>query len=99
MLILIHIRGGTGAADNASGCIVMLETMRILKDLGVNPKRTIRIALWGGEEEGYYGSLGYIDKYLVDPKTKENKPGYDKFAGYFNMDNGTGKFRGIYMKG
>jgi carboxypeptidase Q len=102
VLLGAHIdsyQGGTGAADNASGCIVMMEAMRILKTLGISPKRTIRIALWGGEEEGYYGSRGYIDKYLVDPDTKENKPGYNKFAGYFNMDNGTGKFRGIYLQG
>lgn len=102
VLIGAHIdsyQGGTGAADNASGCIVMLEAMRILQSLGANPRRTIRIALWGGEEQGFYGSRGYVDKYLVDPKTKEHKPGYDKFAAYFNMDNGTGKFRGIYLQG
>lgn len=90
--------GGTGAADNASGCIVMLEALRILKSLEVSPRRTIRIALWGGEEQGLHGSRGYVGKYLVDPDTKEHKPEYDKFAGYFNMDNGTGKYRGIYIQ-
>ncbi|MEI7831078.1 MAG: M20/M25/M40 family metallo-hydrolase [Prolixibacteraceae bacterium] len=90
--------GGTGAADNASGCVVMLEAIRILKSLDVAPKRTIRIALWGGEEQGLHGSRGYVEKYLVDPKTKEHKPDYDKFAGYFNMDNGSGKYRGIYLQ-
>jgi hypothetical protein len=90
--------GGTGAADNASGCIVMLEALRILKNLEVAPRRTIRIALWGGEEQGLHGSRGYVEKYLVDPKTKEHKPDYDKFAGYFNMDNGSGKYRGIYLQ-
>ena len=90
--------GGTGAADNASGCIVMMEALRILKSLNIAPRRTIRIALWGGEEQGLNGSRGYVEKYLVDPKTKEHKPDYDKFAGYFNMDNGTGKYRGIYMQ-
>jgi len=90
--------GGTGAADNASGCIVMLEAIRILKSLDVAPRRTIRIALWGGEEQGLNGSRGYVEKYLVDPKTKEHKPDYDKFAGYFNMDNGSGKYRGIYLQ-
>lgn len=90
--------GGTGAADNASGCIVMLEAIRILKSLDVAPRRTIRIALWGGEEQGLHGSRGYVEKYLVDPKTKEHKPDYDKFAGYFNMDNGSGKYRGIYLQ-
>jgi carboxypeptidase Q len=90
--------GGTGAADNASGCIVMMEALRILKNLDVAPGRTIRLALWGGEEQGFYGSSGYADKYLVDAKTKEHKPDFDKFAGYFNMDNGTGKYRGIYLQ-
>jgi hypothetical protein len=90
--------GGTGAADNASGCIVMIEALRILKKLDVNPRRTIRVALWGGEEQGFYGSSGYIDKYLVDAKTKEHKPDYEKFAAYFNMDNGSGKYRGIYLQ-
>jgi hypothetical protein len=90
--------GGTGAADNASGCIVMMEALRILKNLDVVPRRTIRIALWGGEEQGLNGSRGYVEKYLVDPKTKEHKPDFDKFAGYFNMDNGSGKYRGIYMQ-
>lgn len=90
--------GGTGAADNASGCIVMLEALRILKNLDVVPRRTIRIALWGGEEQGLNGSRGYVEKYLVDPKTKEHKPDFEKFAGYFNMDNGSGKYRGIYIQ-
>ncbi len=90
--------GGTGAADNASGCAVMLEAMRILKSLGISPRRTIRIALWGGEEQGLYGSKGYAGKYLVDPKNKDHKSGFDKFAAYFNMDNGTGKYRGIYAQ-
>ena len=58
--------GGTGAADNASGCIVMLEAMRILKTLEAAPKRTIRVALWGGEEQGLNGSRGYVEKYLID---------------------------------
>ncbi len=101
VLIGAHIdswHGGTGAADDASGCIVMLEAMRILKAINVAPRRTIRIALWGGEEEGLYGSRGYVKTYLADPETKEHKPGYDKFAAYFNMDNGTGKYRGIYLQ-
>ena len=76
----------------------MMEALRILKNLEVAPKRTIRIALWGGEEQGLFGSRGYVEKYLVDPKTKEHKPDFDKFAGYFNMDNGSGKYRGIYLQ-
>jgi Zn-dependent M28 family amino/carboxypeptidase len=101
VLLGAHIdsyQGGTGAADNASGCIVMMEALRILKSLGVAPKRTIRVALWGGEEQGLNGSRGYVEKYLVDPNTKEHKPDYDKFAAYFNMDNGSGKYRGIYIQ-
>lgn len=90
--------GGTGAADNASGCVVMMEALRILKVLNASPKRTIRVALWGGEEQGLFGSRYYAGKYLGDPITKERKPGFDKFAGYFNMDNGTGKYRGIYLQ-
>jgi carboxypeptidase Q len=90
--------GGTGAADNASGCIVMLEAARILKNLDVAPKRTIRVALWGGEEQGLNGSRGYVEKYLVDAQTKAHKADFDKFAAYFNMDNGTGKYRGIYIQ-
>ena len=88
--------GGTGAADNASGCIVMVEAMRILKELGFKPKRTIRLALWGGEEQGLFGSRGYMDQYLF--KEGKKLPGYDKFALYLNMDNGSGRFRGIYLE-
>lgn len=101
VLLGAHIdswHGGTGAADNASGCIVMMEALRILKNLDVAPRRTIRVALWGGEEQGLNGSRGYVEKYLADPKTREHKPDYDKFAAYFNMDNGTGKYRGIYLQ-
>ena len=101
VLIGAHIdswNGGTGGADNASGCIVMMEAMRILKSIEANPKRTIRIALWGGEEQGLNGSRGYVEKYLVDSQTRAHKPDWDKFAAYFNMDNGTGKYRGIYIQ-
>ena len=101
VLIGAHLdswHGGTGAADNASGCIVMLEALRILKSLDVAPRRTIRIALWGGEEQGLHGSRGYVEKYLVDPKTRENKPDFERFSVYFNMDNGSGRYRGIYLQ-
>ena len=90
--------GSTGAADNASGCIVMMEAMRIIKALGIQPKRTIRIALWGGEEQGLYGSKGYADNYLYDTKKRKQLAGYDNFALYLNMDNGSGRFRGIYLE-
>lgn len=101
VLIGAHLdswHGGTGAADNASGCIVMMEAMRILKETGVQPRRTIRIALWGGEEQGLHGSRGYVEKYLRDPSTLELKPGFDHFDVYFNMDNGSGRYRGIYLQ-
>ncbi|MFO7621306.1 MAG: M20/M25/M40 family metallo-hydrolase [Bacteroidales bacterium] len=101
VLIGAHLdswHGGTGAADNASGCIVMLEAMRILKSLDIAPRRTIRIALWGGEEQGLNGSRGYVEKYLVDSKTRENKPEFERFSVYFNMDNGSGRYRGIYLQ-
>jgi hypothetical protein len=91
--------GGTGAADNASGCIVMMEALRILKALNVAPKRTIRVALWGGEEQGLYGSRGYVSKYLIDPSNNQHRPDFDKFCVYFNMDNGSGQYRGIYLQG
>ncbi len=101
VLIGAHLdcwHGGTGAVDNAAGCITMMEAMRILKSLNVKPGRTIRIALWGGEEQGLNGSRGYVEKYLVNPETGEHKPGYDEFSVYFNSDHLTGKFRGIYLQ-
>jgi hypothetical protein len=90
--------GGTGGADNGSGCIVMIEAMRILKSLGVSPRRTIRIALWGGEEQGLFGSRGYAQNQLYDLKEHKKLPGYDQFVLYLNMDNGSGRFRGIYLE-
>ncbi|HBE43707.1 MAG TPA: peptidase M28 [Bacteroidales bacterium] len=101
VLLGAHIdswHGGTGAADNASGCIVMMEALRILKSLNAAPRRTIRVALWGGEEQGLNGSRGYVEKYLYDTKTKANKPDYDRFCVYFNMDNGSGRYRGVYLQ-
>jgi Zn-dependent M28 family amino/carboxypeptidase len=74
----------------------MIEAMRILKELGFKPKRTIRLALWGGEEQGLYGSRGYLEQYLY--KDQKKLPGFDKFALYLNMDNGSGRFRGIYLE-
>lgn len=101
VLIGAHLdswHGGTGAADNASGCIVMMEAMRIIKALGIQPKRTIRIALWGGEEQGLYGSRGYVQRYLYDAEKQQPLAGYNQFALYLNMDNGSGRFRGIYLE-
>ena len=91
--------GGTGATDNGAGCIVMLEAMRILKTLGIQPKRTIRIALWGGEEQGLLGSFGYVKKHFGDPEKMVIKPEQSRIAAYYNLDNGSGKIRGIYTQG
>lgn len=91
--------GATGATDNAAGCTVMMEAVRILKALNIQPRRTIRIALWSGEEEGLLGSKGYVKKTFADPATMQLLPAHEKFAGYFNIDNGTGKVRGIYLQG
>lgn len=90
---------GTGATDNAAGCSVMMEAIRILKTLGIQNKRTIRIALWSGEEQGLLGSRGYVKKTFGDPATMQLLPAHEKFSSYFNIDNGTGKIRGIYLQG
>lgn len=86
------------ASDNASGCAVALEAARILKAIGARPRRTIRVALWGGEEQGLYGSREYILKHFGDPKKKVT-PEYEKFSAYFNQDYGAGQYRGIYLQG
>jgi carboxypeptidase Q len=101
VLIGAHLdcwHGGTGADDNASGCIIMMEAMRILKAIGFQPWRTVQIALWGSEESGLRGSRGYVTKYLGDPETMVTKPGYNNFSVYFNIDNGSGKIRGIHLQ-
>lgn len=90
--------GSTGATDNASGSSVMMEVMRILKTIGANPRRTIRIALWSGEEQGLHGSRNYVKNNFADRNTMELKPAHDKFSAYYNIDNGTGKIRGIYLQ-
>jgi len=90
--------GGTGATDNGAGCIVMLEAMRILKALNIQPKRTIRLALWGGEEQGLYGSFGYVKKHFGNPADMKLMPEQSKISAYYNLDNGTGKIRGIYLQ-
>ncbi len=96
---------GTGATDNAAGSSVMMEAMRILKSLGVSPRRTIRIGLWGGEEQGLIGSRSYVKRILGERLDKsapydsiQLKPAAEKFSAYFNMDNGTGKYRGVYLQ-
>ena len=87
----------TGATDNAIGCAIMMEAARILKTLGVRPRRTIRVALWSGEEEGLLGSQAYVKEHFGS--AEDPKPGYEKFGGYFNIDSGTGRVRGAGVFG
>jgi hypothetical protein len=90
--------GGTGATDNGAGSSVAMEAVRILKALNVQPRRTIRVALWTGEEQGLLGSRGYVEKHFGNRQTMQLKPEHEKLSAYFNMDNGSGKFRGIYLQ-
>lgn len=108
---------GTGATDNGAGTAVAMEAVRILQALGLKPRRTIRVALWSGEEQGLLGSRAYVAQHFgkmedqrPDPLTIAaggprppqklvTQPEYEKFSGYFNLDNGTGKIRGVYMQG
>jgi hypothetical protein len=87
----------TGATDNAIGCAIMMEAARILKTLGVRPRRTIRVALWSGEEQGLLGSIAYVKEHFGS--FEDPKPGYEKFGGYFNIDSGTGRVRGASVFG
>jgi Zn-dependent M28 family amino/carboxypeptidase len=122
--------GGTGATDNAAGVAVAMEAVRILKTLGLQPRRTIRVALWSGEEQGLLGSRAYVEQHFgkletpaptprpASPGAAEGqpmaaqpapqptprgrlvtKPEYEKFSAYYNLDNGTGRIRGVYMQG
>lgn len=90
---------GTGATDNGAGCAVSMEVMRILKTLNLPLDRTVRMALWSGEEEALYGSRYYIRKHFGDPITMKTLPEHAKLSGYFNLDNGSGKIRGVYLQG
>ena len=110
---------GTGATDNGAGVAVAMEAMRIIQTLGLKPKRTIRIGLWTGEEQGLLGSSAYVAQHfgklepgnpgVVPPGTPNSQPAapprlvttpeYEKFDAYFNLDNGTGKIRGVYLQG
>jgi hypothetical protein len=91
----------SGASDTAAGCAVALEAARILKAIGVKPRRTIRVAFWAGEEQGIHGSREYVRAHFGDPRDAKIgvKPDYDKFSVYFNQDYGAGQFRGIYLQG
>ena len=87
----------TGATDNAIGCAIMMEATRILKSLGVKPRRTIRVALWSGEEEGLLGSQAYVKAHFGS--FEEPKPEFTKLVAYFNVDSGTGRIRGASIFG
>ena len=91
--------GATGATDNGTGVVVAMEAVRILKTIGAKPRRTIRIVLWSGEEQGLLGSRGYVKNHFADRLTMELKPEHKKVSAYYNLDNGAGKIRGIYMQG
>lgn len=102
--------GATGATDNAAGSAVAMEAVRIIQALGIRPRRTIRIALWGGEEQGLLGARAHVTKHFgrrIDARGSnrddapqfELKPEHDKFSAYYNLDNGTGKIRGIFLQG
>ncbi|HLJ47581.1 MAG TPA: M20/M25/M40 family metallo-hydrolase [Bryobacteraceae bacterium] len=90
--------GGTGATDNGAGSAVAMEAMRILKALDLKMARTVRIGLWTAEEEGLLGSRAYVKEHFADPTDMKLKPEHAKISGYFNLDNGSGRIRGIYMQ-
>ena len=90
-----------GATDNGAGSAAVMEAARIIVATGLKPRRTIRVALWSGEEQGLYGSRFYVRKHFGEMKDGKlvKGPEYDKLSGYFNLDNGTGKIRGVYLQG
>jgi Zn-dependent M28 family amino/carboxypeptidase len=90
---------GTGATDNAAGCAVMMEAMRILKALDLKTRRTIRLALWTGAEQGFQGSRAYDVHHYADPAVMQVKPDHAGVSAYFNMDGGTGRITGIAAEG
>jgi carboxypeptidase Q len=90
---------GTGAIDNAAGCAVVLEAMRILKATGLKMRRTVRLALWTGSEQGLLGSRAYVTQHFVTPTTLQARPEHAALTAYFDVDDGTGPFRGIYAQG
>jgi hypothetical protein len=92
-------QAGTGATDNGAGSAVMLEAIRILEASGLKMRRTVRIGLWTGEEEGLLGSRAYVKEHFGDPETMKLTPEHAKLDAYYNIDNGTGKIRGVYLQG
>ncbi len=91
--------GSVGATDNATGVSAMMETLRIFKELGIQPRRTVRIGLWGGEEQGLIGSRVYVGEHFASRDMSEIKPDYDKLSVYFNIDNGAGRIQGVWLQG
>jgi hypothetical protein len=89
----------TGATDNGVGVAAVLEAVRILKAIGAKPRRTIRVGLWGGEEQGLMGARAYVRQHLADASTMNLQPGHANLAAYYNIDNGTGRIRGVWMQG
>ena len=92
-------QAGTGATDNGAGAATMLEAIRILKATGMPMRRTVRVGLWTGEEEGLLGSRAYVRAHFGDPETMKLLPEHAKLDAYYNIDNGTGKIRGVYLQG
>lgn len=92
-------QGATGATDNATGVAVMMEAARIIKALGLKTQRSIRLGLWSAEEQGLIGSRAYVKDHLADPADMKTKAEHSKISAYFNIDNGSGKIRGIYTQG
>ena len=90
---------GTGATDNAAGSAVSMEVMRILNSLNLKMDRTVRMALWSGEEQGLLGSRAYVKEHFADPAVMKTTAEHDRMSGYFNIDNGTGRIRGVYLQG
>src|SRR6185503_20256433 len=90
---------GTGATDNAAGSAAVMEAMRILKATGLPLRRTVRLALWTGEEQGLFGSAAYVKEHFGDSETMQLKPDHAKLSVYFNIDNGSGSIRGVYLQG
>src|SRR6266550_5461466 len=90
---------GTGATDNGAGSAVMMEAIRILKVSGLKMRRTVRIGLWTGEEQGLLGSRAYVKQHFADPEVMKPSSEHAKLDAYYNVDNGTGKIRGVYLQG
>jgi hypothetical protein len=89
----------TGATDNTTGSSAMIEAVRVIHSLGLRPRRTIRLALWAAEEQGLLGARAYVQRHFFDYATSTPRPGHEQLAAYFNLDNGTGRIKGIWGQG